>query len=264
MTQLRSLAVSKRDLLMINPTLLKVEEGYNIRDLSTQHAKDKLRDLANSIKENGVQTPLTVRLKGDDVFIVAGHRRHAAACLAIQEGAEIESVPCIAEAKGTAEADRIADLIISNSGEPLTPLETASVIKRLSAFGWSQEKIAAKLGWTSIQTVDNYLILLSAPQSVQNLVRDNQTSASTAIALTRKHGPDGAATLLEAAKVEATACGKLKVTLTHVRKANHEFQATPANIKTLIDALTKIYQDGDEDDAKIALLALTKVGVLRK
>src|SRR3954462_177854 len=99
MTQLRDLAEGKRDLLMFDPRKIKVDPGYNIRDLSTEEAQEKLRDLSRSIASIGVQQPLTVRLKGDEPFVVSGHRRLAATLLAIEGGAEIKTIPCIAEPK---------------------------------------------------------------------------------------------------------------------------------------------------------------------
>lgn len=262
--QLRDLAASKRDMLMFDPRIIQVEPGYNIRDLETADAKAKLLELARSIASEGVKIPLTVRLKGEEVFVVAGHRRRAASLIAIDElGAEIAAIPCIAEPKGTSEADRCADLIVSNSGEPLTPLEIAAVVKRLIGFGWEPDNIAKRLGWATKQTVENYLTLLSAPEAVQEMVRNNEVSASTATSVIRKQGDRAEQTLVDA-KAKATSEGKTRITKAHVSSTTGEFQATAGNIKVLIGALEKIAADGDEDAADIASSALETVGILRK
>lgn len=264
MTQLRDLAESKRDLLMFDPRKIQVEPGYNIRDLETPDAKAKLQELARSIASVGVQQPLMVRLKGEEVFVVSGHRRRAAALIAINElGAEIESVPCIAEPKGTSEAERCADLIISNSGEPLTPMEKAAAVKRLVAFGWDDAKIAERCGWGSTQTVSNYLELLSAPEDVQRMVRDNEVSPSTARAVVRKHG-DAAGETLANAKRQANREGKSRVTTAHVKASTGEFQATVPHVKLMLSTLQKIAADGDDDAAEMARDTLEKIGVLKK
>jgi ParB family chromosome partitioning protein len=263
MTQLRDLAEGKRDLLMFDPRKIKVDPGYNIRDLSTPEAQEKLRDLARSIGSIGVQQPLTVRLKGDDAYVVAGHRRLAAALIAIEGGAEIKTVPCIAEAKGTSEDDRTADLIVSNSQDPLKALEVAAGIKRLIGFGWDSAKIAERCGWGSVQTVDNYLALLSAPEDVKSMVRSGEVSASTAREVVRKHG-DKAGETLANAKRQANSEGKTRVTTAHVKASTGEFQATAGNIKVMIGALELIAKDGDGDAAEIARDALEKIGVLKK
>jgi len=259
--KLRDLAESKRDILMIDPRILQIEDGYNIRDLTTPDAQAKLMDLARSIASEGVKLALTVRLKGEQAFIVAGHRRRAAAIIAIEQlGAEIAAVPCVPEPKATSEADRCADLITSNSGEPLTPLETASVIKRLIGFGWEPDNIAKRLGWATRQTVDNYLTLLSAPQAVQQMVRNDEVSASTAVSVVRKHG-DAAEETLVAAKAKATSEGKTRVTNAHVRSTTGEFQPTSGNIKVIIKALQDIAELEEETASDIAITALETIGI---
>jgi ParB/RepB/Spo0J family partition protein len=261
--QLRDLAESKRDLLLFDPRIIQVEPGYNIRDLEAPDAKAKLQELARSIASVGVQQPLMVRLKGEEVFVVSGHRRRAAALIAIDElGADIKAVPCIPEPKGTSEADRCADLVVSNSGEPLTALEVAEVVKRLVGFGWEKVQIAKRLGWETKQTVDNHLDLLAAPQDVQRMVRDNEVSPSTAMNVVRKHG-DKAGETLAAAKIQAASEGKSRITTAHVKASTGEFQATAGNIKTMIGALELIAKDGDGDAAEIARDALEKIGVLK-
>jgi ParB/RepB/Spo0J family partition protein len=263
MMQLRDIG-TKSDFYKIDPRKLQVDPGYNIRDLETPDAKAKLLDLARSIASEGVKQPLVVRLKGDDVFVVAGHRRRAATLIAIDElGAEIAAIPCIAEPKGTSEADRCADLITSNSGEPLTPLEIAAVVKRLTGFGWEPENIAKRLGWASKQTVENYLTLLSAPQDVQDMVRKGELSATTALMGVRQHGAE-VSEVIAKAKRQANSEGKSRVTTAHVKASTGEFQASAGNIKVMIGALELIAKDGDGDAAEIARDALEKIGVLKK
>lgn len=265
MTKLRDLKAGKRDLLMFDPRILQVEEGYNIRDLTTADAQAKLMVLAKSIADNGfsIGQPLTVRLRDEGVFVVAGHRRRAATMIAIEQlGAEIEMIPAIAEAKGTSEADRCADLVVSNSGEPLTSLELATVVRRLIGYGWDEAKIAKKFGWATTQTVDNYLTLISAPEAVQQMVRNDEVAASTAVAAMRKHGEHAEETL-EAAKAQAKSEGKTKVTGRHVKEATGEFQATAGNVKVLIAALEHIAKGGDLA-AVTATTALETVGILKR
>lgn len=264
--QLRDLAESKRDLLMIDPRKIQVEEGYNVRDLTTPAAHASLHQLAQSIADNGfsIEHPITVRLKGEDIFVVAGHRRRAASMIAIEKlGAEIQSIPCIAEAKGTSDADRCADLVVSNSGEPLTALEIAAVVKRLIGFGWEKVQIAKRLGWETKQTVDNHLDLLAAPQDVQRMVRDNEVSPSVAMHVVRKHG-DKAGETLAAAKVQAVSEGKSRVALAHVKASTGEFQATVPHVKLMLATLQKIAAGGYDDAAEMARDTLEKIGVLKK
>jgi ParB family chromosome partitioning protein len=260
--QLRDVG-TKSDFYKIDPRIIKVDPGYNIRDLSTPEAQAKLQDLARSIASIGVQQPLTVRMKGDDVYVVAGHRRLAATMIAIENGAEIKTIPCMGEPKGTSEEDRTADLIVSNSHDPLKALEVAAGIKRLVAFGWESEKIAERCGWSSAQTVENYLALLSAPEEVKDMVRSGEVSASTAREVVRKHG-DKAGETLANAKRQANSEGKSRVTTAHVRASTGEFQATVPHVKLMLATLQKIAADGEDDAAEMARDTLEKIGVLKK
>lgn len=264
--QLRDLAASKRDMLMIDPRIIQVEEGYNLRDLTTPDALEKLDHLARDIANNGfsIEQPVTVRLKDDKPFIVAGHRRRAATLIAIEKyGAEIVAIPCIGEAKGTNEADRTADIFVSNNGEPLAPLDKVVGIKRLLGFGWDMDEIAKRCGLGSAQNVENYLALGAAPVAVQEMVRDGEVSASTAVSVTRKHG-DKAEGVLAAAKIQATGEGKTRITRAHVNQATGEFQPTAGNFRVLIAALEKIAAGDNEDDADVATTALETVGALKR
>lgn len=236
----------KRDFYFVDPQQLKIEPDYNVRDLSTPDAMDRLDELKRSIIANGVRVPLEVRLDGDDIFIVAGHRRHAATMLAISEGHDIKAIPVIPEPKGRNDAERTLDLVVSNSGEPLAPLEMAEVVRRLLAFGWPEAQIAQRLGWKSIGTVKHYVDMLEMPAEVQGMVKRNEVSATTAVKEVRKNGATAAVETLREAKTIATEAGKTKVTdksvkaVTQQRKPRQMPMPLPANrngIEALIKAL---------------------------
>jgi ParB/RepB/Spo0J family partition protein len=170
----------KRDAYPFDPRHLKVDANYNVRDLTTPEAREKLDELKSSIRTNGVRIPLEIRLVGTDVFIVSGHRRHTAVMELIAEGEPIKSVLVLAEPDGMGEAERALNLAISNSGEPLTPLEMAEVVRRLCAFGWDHANIAKRIGWKSSATVKQHLDMLAMPEAVKTHVRNGEISATTA------------------------------------------------------------------------------------
>lgn len=264
--KLRDLAESKRDILMIDPRIIQVDPGYNLRDLTTPEALEKLDRLARDIANNGfsIEQPVTVRLKDEKPCVVAGHRRRLATLIAIEKyGAEIKAIPCIGEEKGRSEADRTADIFVSNNGEDLAPLDKVAGIKRLLGFGWSNEEIAKRCGLGSAQNVENYLTLGSSPMAVQDMVRGNEVSATTAVAVTRKHG-EKAEGVLNEAKKRATSEGKTKVTNAHVKATTGEFQATAGNIKVLIAALQHIATHGDDNSRIHASSTLETVGILKR
>ena len=211
--------VGKRDAYPFDPRHLKVVEGYNVRDLSTPEAIEKLHELKASIIANGVRVPLEVSLQGVDVFVVAGHRRLVATMMAIEEGHDIKSVPVIPEPKNTTDADRIINLVVTNSGEPLKPMETAEVVRRLVAYGWDHSQIAGRMGWKSSQSVKNYLDMLALPAEVQDMVKHNEVAASQAVKI-HKQQKDETISTLKAAKRDAESRGKKKVTAKAIKRVS--------------------------------------------
>lgn len=221
----------KRDSYPVDPRFLKIDPTYNVRDMQDPETIAHIRWLADSIKESGVRVPLEVRLDGEDIYVVAGHCRHAATMLAIREGAEIATVPTIPEPKGTNEIERVLNLVISNSGKALTPLAIAEVVRRLLAFGWDNETIAKRLGWKSAATVEQYTTLLGATPEVQQMVRSGAVAASTAAKVVKKEGSKAGATLKAAAA--ASKSGE-KITAKTIRQSKGEFDPTPKNVAVLV------------------------------
>jgi ParB family chromosome partitioning protein len=171
----------KRDFYPVDPRKLRIDVDYNVREMDSKETREHIAALKASIIANGVKVPLEVRLAADDkIYIVAGHCRHAAVMEAIKDGHPIETVPCIPEGKGTSEIDRVVNLIVSNSGKPLAPLEVAAVVKRLDGFGWSTKQIAERLGWKSSASVKQHLDMLAMPEAVKDHVRKGDISATTA------------------------------------------------------------------------------------
>ena len=213
--RLKDIAVGTADQFKFDPRVIQIDPGYNIRVFySTTDEADA--ELKASSAENGIQVPLTVRLKNDVVYVVAGHRRLAAIKELISEGHEFVSVPCISEVKGATEADRTLHLLTSNQGKPLTALEKAEVFKRLiNNHGWAEDAVAKKAGITTKQ-VQNLLTLAGASDEVKELVSTNVVAPTVAIRVIKSYGDEAGAILTEA-KAVAVAAGKTKVTAATTR-----------------------------------------------
>jgi len=214
--------VARGEAFRVDPRVLKIDPGFNVRDLDAPTARDSLDELKASIRAEGVQVALEIRMVGDDLFVTSGHRRHKVVMELISEGVEIASIPAIAEPKAVDEADRVARLVTLNAGLPLSPLEKAEVVRRLMGFGWDRAKIAQRLGFKTEASVANYELLLAAPVEVKQAVRSGELSASNAVTMVRKDG-DGAAKTLATARKTAAAKGKTKLT-----KATTNGAVTPA------------------------------------
>ncbi|WP_289241227.1 hypothetical protein [Delftia sp.] len=150
------------------------------------------------------------------MYIVDGHRRHAAIGLALERGAPLEDprdgkvwIPMVLF-EGN-DADRTARIITSAANKPLTPLEMAEGYKRLRAFGWSPAHIAKKVG-KSTEHVQQLLALGDAPNAVREMVTTGDVSASLAAKTARSLGGEKAAETLAAQVAEAKAQGASRVT----------------------------------------------------
>lgn len=197
---MRDAGASSSDLWKVPVDKLIVREGFNVR--TTEHAdyKARVRKIADSILLTGFRQdkPLTGYVTPDGIVLTDGHTRYAAVKLAISEGAEIATLPVVTKAKGTSEEDLHLDLIVGNSGAPLTPYEQAIVCKRLAGFGWTSKDIAAKAGYSSAQYVDGLLLLAGAPLALRKMVMEDVVSAANAIIAIVKYGDKAQDVLLKA------------------------------------------------------------------
>lgn len=139
---------------------------------------EKIKELAASIKEQGIIQPLIVTQAGQNRFeLIAGERRLRAAKLA-----GLQEVPIVVK---NVDTEGLLELsIIENiQREDLNPIEEAGAIKEMTdQFKYSHEEIAKKLGKSRV-AVTNSLRLLSLPKVVQDDVASGRMSAGHARAL---------------------------------------------------------------------------------
>ncbi|MFN7982017.1 MAG: ParB/RepB/Spo0J family partition protein [Vicinamibacterales bacterium] len=140
----------------------------------------RLEDLAQSIKSNGVIQPIVVRKSGDEYHIIAGERRWRAA-----QKAGLTRVPVVVrDVKPGAERSILEMALIENiQRENLNPIDEALAYRRLSdEFALTQEQIAASVG-KDRATVANFLRLLKLPEEVRADVASGALSMGHARAL---------------------------------------------------------------------------------
>jgi ParB family transcriptional regulator, chromosome partitioning protein len=150
--------------------------------------EEALSDLAQSVKEKGVLTPILVRpLGGDSYEIVAGERRWRAAQMA-----KLHDVPVVVREMVDAEALELA--IIENvQRADLNVMEEAAAYQELiDRFGRTQEQVAQEVG-KSRPHVANTIRLLRLPDSVQAWLRDGKLTAGHARTLLSASDPEAAA-----------------------------------------------------------------------
>jgi len=119
--------------------------------------QEELKQLSDSVKENGILQPILVRKIGNTYQIIAGERRVRAARIAGKK-----MVPAIVRSVNEEEMQVLA-LIENLQREDLNPIEKAKSFESLrKKTNWSHEALSLRLGLKR-STVSNYLRLLELP-----------------------------------------------------------------------------------------------------
>lgn len=151
---------------------------------------EALRELADSIREQGIVQPLIVRDCNGALELIAGERRWRAAQLL-----DLIEVPVIVRQADDRAVLELA-LIENLQRENLNPIEEGQgYAQLLEQFQLTQEEIAAKVG-KSRAAVANALRLLKLPASIQSALRENLLStghAKVILGLTTEQGQRTAA-----------------------------------------------------------------------
>ena len=136
----------------------------NPRQPRVQIDEQRLEELAQSIRSNGVLQPILVRHVQGRYEIVAGERRWRAA-----QRAGLLKVPITVREVADDKLLEVA-LVENVQRENLNAIEEAQAYRRLAdELQWSQETIAAAVG-KDRATIANYIRLLRLPAEVRNEV----------------------------------------------------------------------------------------------
>ncbi|MCQ2344929.1 MAG: ParB/RepB/Spo0J family partition protein [Paludibacteraceae bacterium] len=144
----------------------------------TDFDEQALNELADSIRENGIITPITVRKIADHNYqIIAGERRYRAAQIA-----SLTKIPAYIR---EVNEDKVLELaLIENiQREDLNAIEIALSYNNLAqSFSLTQEQIAERVG-KKRSTIANYLRLLNLPAEIQLGLKDGKIEMGHARAL---------------------------------------------------------------------------------
>ena len=136
-----------------------------------------LQSLADSIRQYGVITPLTVREMEDGYELVSGERRLRAASMA-----GLTAVPCYIVAV-TDQQSALMALLENLQRKDLDCFEEALFLRRLcSEFHMTQQDAAARVGKTQSAVANKIRLLKLSPQTVE-VIRKYQLSERHARAL---------------------------------------------------------------------------------
>lgn len=144
----------------------------------TAFSEERLEELTQSIRENGLVQPILLRRKGDGRFqLVAGERRWRAA-----QRVGMQRVSAIIRDVEDEKLLEIA-LIENIQRQELNPIEEAAAYQRLmEVLGLTQDEVAKRVG-KDRSSVANYIRLLKLPDIVQSMLVDERLSMGHARAL---------------------------------------------------------------------------------
>ncbi|MBW6489577.1 MAG: ParB/RepB/Spo0J family partition protein [Lentimicrobium sp.] len=139
---------------------------------------EALNELAESIKEQGIIQPVTVRKMGYDKYqIISGERRLKASKIV-----GLTEIPCFIRIANDQQMLEMA-LVENIQRENLNALEVAIGYQRLiEECEITQEELCQRVG-KNRTTVTNYIRLLKLPAEIQVAVRDNNISMGHARAI---------------------------------------------------------------------------------
>ncbi len=170
--------------LVVNLAIADIDKN----PFQTRYVQDdeKLEELADSIRANGVVQPIMVRPSEEDgryVLILGERRLHAS------KKAGKETIPAMVRRVSAQQAAEMT--IIENlQREDLSALEQAEAFRVLSnEFKLTQAQIGERVG-LSRETVSNYMRLLKLPRDVMQLLAEKKISFSEARELLKLQGDD--------------------------------------------------------------------------
>ena len=147
--------------------------------------EEALNELAQSIAEHGVISPITLRKDADKRYmIIAGERRFRAA--------KIAGLPSIPAYIRTAKDEQVMEwaLIENIQREDLDAIEIALAYQRLmDEYNLTQERMSERVG-KKRTTVANYLRLLKLPAEIQLGIKEKKIDMGHARAILGSPSPE--------------------------------------------------------------------------
>jgi ParB family chromosome partitioning protein len=197
--------------------------------------QERLEELAQSIRANGIIQPLVLRRAGERYQLVAGERRWRAARLA-----GLAEVPVVIREISD---DRLLEItLIENiQREDLNPIETAVAFERLGReLNLNAEEIGRRTG-KDRTTVLNTLRLLQLPKDLQDFVSEGRLSQGHARCLLSLPTPELQREVAEKSAAQGWSVRQMERTTQKMiagREARHadDVQIDP-NVKDAIERL---------------------------
>jgi len=233
--------VGKRQMLLLNPANIVVNEGFNPRI-----DKGDIAELMKSIKKNGVQQPIKVRKVGKHYELVDGERRLTAVLKLA-----LDAIPALVDEGKKTEEDLLTLALIMNDGKPLAPVEEADAFRRLIKGSWTPRQISVATG-KSLRLVKDRLTLISAHPDVRAAVKSKKLSVGLALAITKKSKGDKRKQKAQAKKAAKSKAGTKKVAATLGQASlKTKLEKTVLALQNRFNKLLRIVNKGRKRKAKV-------------
>lgn len=153
-------------------------DPHNVR---TQVSLTGIKELAQSIKSEGLLNPIIVRPVDDAYVVVAGHRRLAAIGQLVDAGEHDGNIDAIVATISEADVT-VAQLVENLQREDIDAIDEANGYARLLTFDMSQADIARRVG-RSRAHVTKRLALLTVPEQFQKALRKGDLTIEGALTI---------------------------------------------------------------------------------
>ena len=158
--------------LYLDISLIDEDPGQPRKSNNKGFSKEKLEELAQTIKERGVKSPISVRESGNGRYIINhGARRYRASIIA-----EKQTIPVFIDN----DYSKLDQVIENIQREELSPREIADYIGYRLAGGIKKKDLATELG-KSNSWLSQYTSLLTMPEAVAEAMTKGKINDLTAI-----------------------------------------------------------------------------------
>ncbi len=181
---------------LINTNDVETEGSSNLNEIAIEKIssnpnqprrefdEEALAELANSIREIGIITPVTLRQMADGQYqIIAGERRWRAA-----KSAGLKTIPAYIR---TVKDEGVMEMALVENiqREDLNAIEIALAYQHMAdTIGMTQEKISERVG-KSRTSVTNFMRLLKLPAQIQMALKNHEIDMGHARALLALDSP---------------------------------------------------------------------------
>lgn len=252
---IREMQEGRADLYRVNPYLIKIVAGFNVRDFASDRMVQHVDELSQSISAVGLKRALKVRMKNGALELVDGECRLRAVMRAIEfYGAEIRTIKIELADRFMTDAEATLAIAIENDSYELSPLEKGMVYKRLEIFGWAITDIAKSVGLSAVR-VTQLIELTSVPDAVKDMIRDGNIAPTLAWTIAKDEGFNEGAIMERVSEAQNTAAakGKTRVTAKNVAGTRSSLREEVAAIIAAADI-----DEDDSDDQQIVCMAISR------